>query len=198
MNLVLVIDGRGVPEENREIVDTFKHVTKIVDCPTLSAKGYLPRSSTIQRVIQQNVYYENVDCDIMYEQFDCSWLLDTGVNLGKGQEGIVRLMMLGGHAYVAVKIIRLSRLLYPKHRFVEELTIWRRLAKISPNTIPRVFTTKIVKTKESEEFGIIVTEVGIALDKIFPNLKIDPSSSNSNRNKSVVDNEHFKSFFDHF
>ena len=196
-NLVLVIDGRGVPDENREAVDKFKYVTRLADCPTFSSIDYLPRSSTIQRIIQHNIYYENEDIDHIYEKFRTKWLLDTGINLGKGREGIVRLMMLGGYEFVAVKITRLSKELYPKARFHEESTIWKHLAKISPNVIPRLFSTEIIKTKENDEYGIIVTEVGIALDKMYPSLKVNLEAASNSRKKIAVDESHFKTFFEH-
>ena len=34
--------------------------------------------------------------------------MDTGADLGRGRQGRVRLMMIGGHAPVAVKVIRLD------------------------------------------------------------------------------------------
>ena len=39
--------------------------------------------------------------DKISEKFDYNWLIDTGINLGKGRQGLVRLMLLGGHDYVA-------------------------------------------------------------------------------------------------
>ena len=198
LNLVLVIDGRGVPDENREIVENFKHVARITDCHTLQSSDFLPRSSTIQRFIQQHVYYKNEKFENMLKKFSPSWLLDTGINLGKGRGGIVRLMMLGGHGFVAVKIIRLSKVLYPKARFLEESRIWRHLAKTSTLVIPRLFAVQVIKNKDSDEFGIIVTEVGVALDKIFSCLKVNPEYSSNNRRKTAVDERHFKSFFEHF
>ena len=47
--------------------------------------------------------------DKIFEKFDYNWLIDTGINLGKGRQGLVRLMLLGGHDYVAVKIMKLSQ-----------------------------------------------------------------------------------------
>ena len=198
LNLVLVIDGRGVPDDNREIVENFKHVARMTDCHTLQSSDYLPRSSTIQRLIQHHVYYKNEKFDNMLKKFSPDWLLDTGINLGKGRGGIVRLMMLGGHGFVAVKIIRLSKILYPKARFLEESKIWKHLAKTSTLVIPRLFAVQVIKTEDSNEFGIIVTEVGVALDNIFSCLKVNPESSNNNRRKTAVDENHFKSFFEHF
>ena len=198
VNLVLVIDGRGIPDENREIVEKYKHVARVTDCHTLQSSDYLPRSSTIQRFVQHDVYHKNEKFDNMLKKFSPDWLLDTGINLGKGRGGIVRLMMLGGHGFVAVKIIRLSKILYPKARFTEESRIWKHLAKTSTLVIPRLFTVQVIKTKENDEFGIIVTEVGIALDKIFPSLKLNPVSSSINRRKTAVDENHFKSFFENF
>ena len=44
----------------------------------------------------------------MSAKFDLRWLVDTGADLGRGRQGRVRLMMIGGPAPVAVKIIRLD------------------------------------------------------------------------------------------
>ena len=57
-------------------------------------------------------------------------------------------------------------------------------------SIPKLFAIETITTFENEHFGIIVTEFGISLDKIFPRLQI-PS-------KCLVKDEHFTSFFKHF
>ena len=88
----------------------------------------MPRSSTIQRFINST----NI------EGFDLDWLIDTGINLGKGRQALVRLMLLGGHQYVAVKVIRLDK----KNRFTEESVIWSHLAKHFPKSIPKLFGIK--------------------------------------------------------
>lgn len=44
---------------------------------------------------------ESVDASL--SRFDLGWLTDTGVTLGRGRQGIVRLMVLGSHTHVAVK-----------------------------------------------------------------------------------------------
>ena len=77
-----------------------------------------------------------------------------------------------------------------QNRFQEETLIWRHLAKTSPMSIPKLFAIETITTFENEHFGIIVTEFGISLDKIFPRLQI-PSTC-------LVKDEHFTSFFKHF
>ena len=75
VNLVLVIDGRGIPDENREIVEKYKHVARVTDCHTLQSCDYLPRSSTIQRFVQHDVYYKNEKFDNMLKKFSPAWVL---------------------------------------------------------------------------------------------------------------------------
>ena len=69
--------------------------------------------------------------DKIFEKFDYNWLIDTGINLGKGRQGLVRLMLLGGHDYVAVKIMKLSqkKSSTKNNRFSEESILWKHLAK---------------------------------------------------------------------
>ena len=104
-------------KEYVKILNDFEHVMKLQNCKNLEPNDFLPRSSTIQRFIEREIYYENEHFDNILLKFDSKWLLDTGVTLGKGREAIVRLMMIGGHEYVAVKIVCLSKSLYPKVRF---------------------------------------------------------------------------------
>ena len=110
--------------------------------------------------------------DKIFEKFDYNWLIDTGINLGKGRQGLVRLMLLGGHDYVAVKIMKLSqKKSSTKNRFCEESILWKHLAKNSPKIIPRLYATKIINLSGGIQYGIIVTEVGIPLREIFSKLK---------------------------
>ena len=197
LNLVLVIDSRGVPKENKQVVDSYKYVGKKEQCPDLCGvcnNNLLPRHSSIQRFIEKDIYYPNADIDKMCDRFDLNWLLDTGITLGKGLEGIVRLMMLGGHEFVAVKVIKInSELRNARNRFHQESSIWRHLARVSPHVIPRLYTTKTITipdTPDNDEFGIIVTEVGVPLEHIFPTLQIKP------KKVSIAEN-HFSSFFNY-
>ena len=76
------------------------HITSISkDCHDFDAHDLLPRSSTIQRFIESDIYYNNFD----KVEIDLDWLIDTNRNLGRGRQAVVRLMLLGGHQYVAVK-----------------------------------------------------------------------------------------------
>ena len=111
LRLVLVVDGRGVPPEN--VVESFRHVADIRywTGPT-ELTNLMPKSSTMhtmQRYIDAAVYYPGQDYDELSSKFDLRWLVDTGVNLGRGRQGLVRLMMIGGHAPAAVKIVKLAK-----------------------------------------------------------------------------------------
>ena len=202
LNLILVIDSRGVPKENKQVVDSYKYVGKKDQCRDLCgvcSYNLLPRHSSIQRFIEKDIYYPNADVDKMFERFDLNWLLDTGITLGKGRQGIVRLMMLGGHEFVAVKVIKINSKLRPqdeycpRNRFLQESSIWKHLARSAPHVIPRLYTTKIITipdTPDNDEFGIIVTEVGVPLEHIFPRLLIKA------KEVSIAEN-HFSSFFNY-
>merc|ERR1711902_281901 len=72
-------------------------------------------------------------------------------------------------------------------------SIWRHLARVAPNVIPRLYTTKTITipdTPDNDEFGIIVTEVGVPLEHIFPKLLIKA------KEVSIAEN-HFSSFFNY-
>ena len=107
-------------------------------------------------------------------------------------QGLVRLMLLGGHDYVAVKIMKLQK--SSKNRFNEESTLWKHLAKNSPKIIPRLYAiTKIIDLNgfcKKEEYGIIVTEVGVPLTEIFSKLK-----NNNETDQFHVKNEEYETFF---
>ena len=169
LRLVLVVDGRGVPLENARVVESFPHVADIRNWTgPMEPTDLLPKSSTMQRYIDAALYYPGQDYDELSARFDLRWLVDTGVDLGRGRQGLVRLMMIGGHAPAAVKIVRLAK----RNRFAEEAEVWRHMAVTSPGTIPRLYCAQTVG-----EFGVIVTDVGVPLTEIFTALK--PSSESN-------------------
>ena len=186
LDLILVVDSRGVPDDNVQVVSEFRHVAHVKDC--LSGSGsadLLPRSSTMQRFIMADTYYPKEDFEHLSSRFDVRWLIDTGVNLGHGRQGLVRLMMLGGHAYVAVKVIRLAK----KNRFKEEAMVWRHLAKNCPDAIPRLYETCVMG-----DYGLIITDVGVPLTHIFPALK--PNREEGHDSKFIP--KGYESLFDQF
>jgi hypothetical protein len=98
-------------------------------------------------------------------------------------------MLLGGHQYVAVKAINLDK----KNRFYEEAEIWKKLKTTSFNSkrsIPKLFGTKVVTTKDGKKIGIIVTEIGVPINQIFKNLD-EPKTR-------LVKEDQFESFFKSF
>ena len=142
----------------------------------------LPRSSTIQRFIESDKYYNGFD----KVEMDLDWLVDTEINLGKGRQAIVRLMLLGGHQYVAVKVIYLDK----KNRFNEEAEIWRQLHKTSGNlkrSIPKLFAITTMTAQDGKRFGVIITELGVPVNDIFENL--------NEVKRGLVKEEHFCTFF---
>ena len=90
---------------------------------------------------------------------------------------------------MAVKAINLNK----KNRFYEEAEIWKKLKTTSFNSkrsIPKLFGTKVVTTKDGKKFGIIVTEIGVPVNAIFKNLD-EPKTR-------LVKEDQFESFFKSF
>jgi len=148
LEFILVKDGREIPPENQKCLEDYKnYITSISeDCHDFEPRDLLPRSSTIQRFIENEIYYNDFDKIDM----DLDWLIDTETNLGKGRQAIVRLMLFGGHQYVAVKAINMNK----KNRFYEEAEIWKKLRTTSFNSkrsIPKLFGTEVVTTKDGKK-----------------------------------------------
>ena len=173
LKFIIVQDGRETPSENQDIIEKYPHKIALLDIPDFEARDLLPRSSTIQRFINST----NI------EGFDLDWLIDTGINLGKGRQALVRLMLLGGHQYVAVKVIRLDK----KNRFTEESVIWSHLAKHCPKSIPKLFGIKKMTTDDGQKFGLIVTELGVPINDIFKP-KVDSSDQKEARGYDLFTN----------
>ena len=87
LSLILVVDGRGIPEENKEILNNFQHLVYLKNCKNLEPSDLLPRSSTMQRFLHSDIYYPDEEMDRIFEKFDYNWLIDTGISLGKGRQG---------------------------------------------------------------------------------------------------------------
>lgn len=139
-------------------------------------------SSTIQRFIEGDRYYNDFD----NVKMDLAWLIDTKINLGKGRQATVRLMLLGGHQYVAVKVIHLDK----ENRFNEEAEIWRQLHKLSGDlkrSIPKLFAITTMTAQDGKRFGVIITELGVPVNDIFENL--------NEVKRGLVKEEHFCAFF---
>ena len=87
----------------------------------------------------------------------------------------------------------LTKTLYETRRFYEEAEIWKKLKTTSFNSkrsIPKLFGTKVVSTKDGKKFGIIVTELGVPVNAIFKNLT-EPKTR-------LVKEDQFESFFKSF
>ena len=57
LSLILVADGRGIPEQNKEILENFQHLVYLKICKNLNPSDLLPRSSTMQRFFHSDLYY---------------------------------------------------------------------------------------------------------------------------------------------
>ena len=83
LEFILVKDGREIPPENQKCLENYNiYIISISeDCHDFEPRDLLPRSSTIQRFIESEIYYNDFDkVDI-----DLDWLINTGIILGKGQ-----------------------------------------------------------------------------------------------------------------
>ena len=78
LEFILVKDGREIPPENQKCLESYKNYIIIIseDCHDFEPRDLLPRSSTMQRFIESD--FDKVDIDL-------DWLIDTEINLGKGQ-----------------------------------------------------------------------------------------------------------------
>ena len=83
LEFILVKDGREIPPKNQKCLENYKNyiISISEDCHDFEPRDLLPRSSTIQKFIESEIYYNDFDkVDI-----DLDWLIDTEINLGKGQ-----------------------------------------------------------------------------------------------------------------
>ena len=82
LEFILVKDGREIPPANQKCLENYKNyiISILEDCHDFEPRDLLPRSSTIQRFMESDIYYNDFDkVDI-----DLDWLIDTEINLGKG------------------------------------------------------------------------------------------------------------------
>jgi serine/threonine protein kinase len=147
-NTIIVNDGRPVPPENREIVKKAKMIHSYPPKP--------PISSTIVRFLEKEKYYAP-----SVKDFDPSWLSDTGITLGKGVQGIVRLMLLGRQE-VAVKIYHIENE-HDKLLFENECLVLSSVNNSNTQISPKLYYCDII-----ENIGYIVTDVAVPLQKILP------------------------------
>ena len=83
LEFILVKDGREIPPENQKCLENYKNYVISIseDCHDFEPRDLLPRSSTIQRFIENEIYYNDFDKGEMH----LDWLIDTEINLGRGQ-----------------------------------------------------------------------------------------------------------------
>ena len=83
LEFILVKDGREIPPENQKCLENYKNyiISISEDCHDFQPRDLLPRSSTIQRFIENEIYYNDFD----KVEMNLDWLIDTEINLGRGQ-----------------------------------------------------------------------------------------------------------------
>ena len=146
------------------------------------------QDSLVDTSLRQN------DCPFDGE-IDLESLVDTEINLGKGHQGVVRLMILnnGKNQYVAVKVLNLDDKDRYGNSFEEEALVWKELDKMSYNSqqlVPKLFGIKIMTTTDKKNFGIIVstknkTVIMLVLGPDL-NLFLDKFTKHSNHQSSSV------------
>ena len=81
LEFIFVKDGREIPPENQKwIEDNKNYVISISeDCHNFEPRDLLPRSSTMQRFIENDIYNSEFD----NFEMDLNWLIDTGKNISE-------------------------------------------------------------------------------------------------------------------
>jgi len=156
-------------------------------------KETMTRSPDTQDSLSDTSMSQN-DC-LFDGEVDLDKLIDTEINLGKGHQGVVRLMILnnGKNQYVAVKVLNLDDKDRYGNSFEEEALVWKELDKMSCNSkqlVPKLFGIKTVTTTDKRNFGIIVSELGVPVNDIFSKLH--------KPKEKYVGEDQFKSFFKNF
>lgn len=150
-DVVIVIDARGVPQENAELVAQHMTATVPSDLP--------PNSSTMLRWLYQARYPPAA-----VPPFSLGWLTDTGYTLGAGRQGIVRLMRLGARDFLALKVRKFSRQV-DLLQFKKECQVWEHLERVGSDAAPKLYTCG---TLENDTFGYILSEIGTPITTICP------------------------------
>lgn len=150
-NAIIIDDGRCIPNENKSVVKNANVIK--------SDYNLLTTSSTIERFLNQEMY---PSCTI--KQFDVSWLKDTGIILGNGVQGIIRLMYLGT-LEVAVKIIAIdthesTQMFYTQCKIAQNCY---DLNENTKNSFLKIYHYDVI----DNQYGYIVSNVGIPLNKII-------------------------------
>ena len=172
-DVVIIVDGRGVPDGAASVMKG--HVVA-------HAEDLTRMSSSVIRWLQRERY----PAVAVPNSFSLEWLTDTGVDLGSGRQGTVRLMQLGTLS-VAVKVRALLGRPKDEEAFAREAHIWEHLSTVRSTASPRLYATG---TTADGAFGYIVTEVGSPLCSTLP--VADP------KRWTPVESAHFGAFFAQF
>ena len=150
-NNVLVINtGRIIPENNKRIIQKSSVIHTFFENS--------PTSSTIERYIS-HVNRENIYPIATIANFDVKWLYDSGIVLGQGVQGVVRLMFLGNKE-VAVKVYTTK----PNEisRFNYEVEMYNILNY--SGVVPRIYASGIIV---NDNISYIVMDACIPINKMF-------------------------------
>jgi serine/threonine protein kinase len=165
-NVIVVNNNIDIPEQNKPIVKSCKTITQY---PIL-----LRTCSSIERFINNEVYPTHT-----IKEFDLSWLQDSGITLGNGVQGIIRLMFLGT-LEVAVKLYSLNND-NEKRLFETECHI---MSSFDNNTsFLHVYHSDSIYITDDVSIGYIITNVAIPLNKIIP---VEHSYKNGNIDKNIL------------
>jgi len=186
LNVLVVRDCRPIPEHNKSILKNVPIINMQITKPIIS--------STILRYINKTQYPQ---CTI--SDFSLNWLTSINILLGKGKQGSVYVMLLGRYE-VAVKIYILFSQ-EDKMLFENETSILLNISQSDLHICPNVYYCGIVGQQFNESilgFGIIVTDMCVQLQKIFPVVhkywefcelrKSDIAKENENKNQQLIQN----------
>lgn len=140
-NVLIIEDGREIPESNKLIIKQATNITK--------SNFLVPKtSSTIERFINQDLYHKSTICS-----FSLDWLTDSGIILGTGAQGTVKLMYLG-KLEVAVKLQPINSK-NTSEQFLNSCVLMEKINKVYSYGI-------------EELIGWIVYDVHTPLNNIIP------------------------------
>jgi cytidyltransferase-like protein len=147
-DVILIVDARGVPQGNEDLLQSQPWTRAPANAPL--------QSSTIERFLAPRGQYP---LSVVPPRLDPQWLTDTGVTLGGGRQAYVRLMLLGARP-VAVRVVpRTSRHDY----FETEASCWARMQEGEERctAAPHFYGSG---TTDDGAIGYFVTDIGIPVN----------------------------------
>lgn len=189
-NALIIDNGIEIPDSNKNIIKKSNYIKQN---PLL-----LRTCSSIERFIENNntnnINKFKIYPEITIKHFDLKWLSDSGITLGNGVQGVVRLMFLG-KLEVAVKLYFLNsetdrQMFYHECEMIKELNNIQEKELNNFLSIYYFDTIEIQKNEESFDnqnnkktfIGYMITNTGISLNNL---IKISYSYVNDNVERNL-------------